>query len=115
MLNEGILVSDTKITMKSLMLRVLWRLGRTDPETWERYVFRELTEHTQSDVDWRFPDNQAGAYTWIKTFDALITELVEDGYVRIEPVQGGGRRLVPTETGPTPDYSHMVHGPLVRH
>ena len=43
MLNEGILVSDTKIAMKSLMLRVLWRLGRTDPETWERYVFRELT------------------------------------------------------------------------
>jgi hypothetical protein len=115
MLNEGILVTDTKIAMKSLMLRVLWRLGRTDPETWERHVFRELTEGTQSDVDWRFPDNQAGAFTWIKAFDGLITELEEDGYVRTEPAPGGGRRLVPIEAGTIPDCSHLVHGPLVRH
>jgi hypothetical protein len=115
MLNEGILVSDTKITMKSLMLRVLWRLGPTDPVTWERFVFRELTGRTQNDVDWDVKDNQAGAFTWIRAFDDLITELVDDGYVKVEYARDGGRRLAPTEAGHIPDASHLVHGPLVRH
>ena len=81
MLNEGIIFNDTKALMKTEMLKQLRKLETTDPDHWERAVFESMTGHTREEVDWEFEDNKAGYYTWVKSFDGLINELIEDGYV----------------------------------
>ena len=58
-LNEGIVGSDTKIEMKSEMLKQLASLKETTPDEWERSVFESLTGQKREDVDWSIPDNQA--------------------------------------------------------
>jgi len=111
MINEGIIESDSKTVVKSEMLKQLWALGPTDPDTWERAVLRTMVGVEREDVDWDFEDNQAGYFTWIKSFDQLIGELVEDGYVQVEHVNDSeARYLVPTERDGSIDYSQLVHG-----
>jgi len=110
MLNEGIIVNDSKTLIKSAMIRELHRLGATDPDSWERAVFKALTGSTREDVNWEKPDNQAGYYVWIKEFDALIEELAEDGYVLIEhEPETGKKRLLPTDNDPDIEISQLVY------
>ena len=109
MLNEGIITNDAKSLVKSEMIRQLWRVKETTPEQWERRVFEALTGGRREDVDWSFEDNQAGYYTWIKSFDQLIEELVEDGYVKIETKGDGDRTLRPASVDPPLDYSFAVY------
>lgn len=105
MLNEGLIVNDTGALVKSEIINEIRRLGPTTPDELERAVFKALTGHSREDVDWDVEDNQAGYYTWMKSFDQLIGELVEDGYIVAE--ESG--RLVPTEADTPSDYSHLVY------
>ena len=110
MVNEGIISSDSAVLIKSEMIRQLNALGPTTPDAWERSVFKALTGHDRDEVDWSVEDNHAGYYTWIKSFDRLIGELVEDGYVRVEPAEGSKQRtLIPVQTDPPIDYSQLVY------
>ncbi|MHC4398634.1 MAG: hypothetical protein ACYTG0_03045 [Planctomycetota bacterium] len=109
MLNEGLIVNDTTALVKSEMVRQIRRLGSTTPDDLERAVFEALTGHKREEVDWDIEDNQAGYHTWLKSFDQLVGELVEDGYVRVEEEDGARRTLVPTEALPHVDYSHLVY------
>ncbi|NQT40561.1 MAG: hypothetical protein HQ581_23920 [Planctomycetes bacterium] len=104
MLNEGIIVNNSAALVKSEMVKQIRRLGPTTPDQFERTVFRALTGHDRDEVDWDIEDNQAGYYTWLKSFDELISELVEDGYIRIED-----EGLVPTDAEPHGEYSQLVY------
>jgi hypothetical protein len=106
MLNEGIIVNDTAALVRSEIVRQIHRLGPTVPEQLERAVFRALTGHDREDVDWEIEDNQAGYYSWMRSFDQLVQELVEDNYILVE---GDPPRLVPTELDPHGEYSHLVY------
>jgi hypothetical protein len=108
-LNEGIIMNDSKTLMKSEMLRQLALLKETTPDEWERSVFESLTGHKREDVDWGFDDNQAGYYAWILSFDHLISELEEDGYVRVADAGGNRKVLMATESDPAEDYSQFVY------
>lgn len=108
MLNEGIITSDAKSLVKSEMLKQLWSAKQTTPDDWERAVFSSLTGQTREDVDWEFEDNQAGYYTWVKSFDNLIAELIEDGYVRMDESKGE-KMLVATESDPMVELSRMAY------
>jgi hypothetical protein len=96
MRNENIANPGTNAMVKITMMRVLRKLGPTTPKIWEQAVFRALTGHAHDEVDWDFEDNQAGYYLWIKTFDGLVEELVEDGHVRFVE-QESGRALEAVE------------------
>jgi len=109
MLNEGILMNDSRILMKSEMLRQLAALQETTPDEWERRVFESITGHKREDVDWDFEDNQAGYYSWVLAFDQLISELEQDGYVRVADAGGNRRVLMTNETDPAVDYSQFVY------
>ncbi len=105
MLNEGIIVNDAAALVKSEMVRQIRRLGSATPDDLERAVFKALTGHDREEVDWDLEDNQAGYYTWLRSFDDLVSELIEDGYIVVkEP-----GRLVPTEAEPRGAYSHLVY------
>jgi hypothetical protein len=108
-LNEGIVGSDTRIAMKSEMLKQLNRLNETTPDEWERAVFESLTGYRREDVDWNVPDNQAGYYTWIRSFDELISELEEDGYVMAVDLKGNRKVLKKTEWDPSIEYSRLIY------
>jgi hypothetical protein len=108
MTNEGVIVSDAKSLVKSEMLRQLWKLGPTTPEAWERHVFQALTGASRDDVDWSVEDNQAGFFLWIKGFDGLVQELVEDGYV-LEEAEGTRKVLAPVEADPPLDVSLLAY------
>jgi len=103
MSNEGRIVNDTTAVVKSEIVNQLRRLGPTTPEELERAVFKALTGHEREEVDWEIEDNQAGYFSWLKSFDKLITELVEDGYMLVEG-KDDERRLVPIEQEPHSDY-----------
>lgn len=109
MLNEGIVVNNTKTLMKSEIVRQLGRLGSTDPETLGRAVFHGVTGHSVDDVDWTVEDNHAGYYTWIRSFDGLISELEEDGYLTVEPGSDGTHTLHAVHTDPAIEYSHQAY------
>ena len=94
MLNEGIIRSDSAALVKSEMVRQLRNLGETTPELWERATFTALTGSTRDEIDWEVEDNKAGYYLWLKGFDALIQELVDDGYAVCEPVEGTDERTI---------------------
>jgi hypothetical protein len=108
MLNEGIIVNDTAALLKSEIVRQIHRLGPTLPDQLERAVFRALTGHDREEVDWDVQDNQAGYFSWLKSFDQMVKELVEDGYILEE---GEPPRLVPSELDPHGEYSHLVYPP----
>jgi hypothetical protein len=109
-LNEGIIINDTKNLLKSEMIRQIHRLRSTDPEAWSRSVFEGITKMSLDDVDWNFQDNKAGFYTWIRSFDQLVVELIADGYIReVEDEVTGHMILEPTRTDPPIEYSHQVY------
>jgi hypothetical protein len=93
------------------MVKQIGHLGPTAPDELERAVFKSLTGHDRDEVDWDVEDNQAGYHMWLKSFDRLVGELVEDGYIVVEELNDGQRRLVPTETLPNFQYSHLVYPP----
>jgi len=107
MINEGIVGSDSRIALRSEMLRQIHRLESATPEVWERAVFESLTGARREDVDWEVEDNQAGYYTWVKSFDALIEELVSDGFVRQDTAEDGSL-LVAETTDPSLDWSSVA-------
>ena len=105
MLNEGIIVNDSASLVKSEIVDQIRRLGRATPDQLERAVFAALTGHDREDVDWEIEDNQAGYYTWLKSFDQIIGELIEDGYMISEEPS----TLLATEAEPQTHYSHLVY------
>jgi hypothetical protein len=106
MLNEGTLIESSKSSIKSEMIRQLRRLGSSTPDQLERRVFTALTGNAREDVDWKFEDNQAGYYTWLRSFDQLIEELIEDGRIQLEEDKGKGERtLVPMPGEESIDFS----------
>jgi hypothetical protein len=110
MLNEGVVSNDAAVLVKSEIINQIRRLGPTSPDELERVVFESLTGHKREEVDWDIEDNQAGYYTWLKSFDQLIEELVQDGYILVETVgEGPERTLTPAENLPPIDYSQLVH------
>jgi hypothetical protein len=108
MLNEGFVVSGSKALIKSEVVRQISRLSRTTPDRLERAVFEALTGHRREDVDWNVEDNKAGYFLWTKSFDNLITELVDDGYIAIEK-EGQGSVLVAVEREPEIGISQIPH------
>jgi hypothetical protein len=108
-LNEGIIVGGSKVRVKSEMLRHLAHAEETTPDSWERAVFKSLTGHTREDVDWSIKDNHAGYYMWIRSFDQLISELEEDGYVEKANVRGNQKVLKKTDWDPSIAYSMLLH------
>jgi len=111
MLNEGILISDTATVMKSEMIKQIRRLKSTTPEQWERSVFWAITGYDRDEIDFEVEENVVAYRTWVRNFDRLIQELVEDNYVRsVDADDGnGGQMLVPNETDPAVDYSQLVY------
>ena len=109
MLNEGIIVNDSAALVRSEIVNQSRRLGPATPDELERAVFESLVGHTREEVDWNVEDNQAGYYSWLKSFDQLIGQLIEDGYLLLDDQQ----RLVPTKAEPQVEYSHLVY-PLAR-
>ena len=107
MINEGMVGSDTRIAVRSEMLRQIQRLERATPDAWERSVFQAVVGARREDVDWDVPDNEAGYFTWIKSFDALIEELLADGFVRQDEVDGQPV-LVAELTDPSIDWSFVA-------
>ena len=103
MINEGIISNDTKTLIKSEMVRQIQQLGATTPERWERAVFATITGHSREEIDWSVKDNHAGYYTWVKSFDALVEELIDDGYVRVSE-SADARTLEPANVDPSIDY-----------
>lgn len=109
-INEGIVGSDTRIAMKTEMLKQLNLLNETTPDEWERAVFESLTGHRREDVDWEIPDNHAGYYTWVRSFDQLISELEDEGYVEVASRDGNRKVLKKTDWDPGIDISQLVYG-----
>ena len=109
-INEGIVGTDTRIAMKSEMLKQLNRLNETTPDEWERAVFESLTGHRREDVDWEIQDNHAGYYTWVRSFDQLISELEDEGYVKVSSQDRNRKVLKKTDWDPNLDVSQVVYG-----
>jgi hypothetical protein len=107
MLNEGLIVNDTTALVKSEIVKQVRNLQRTTPAELQRAVFTTLVGHGPEEVDWDVEDNQAGYHAWIKSFDRLIHELIEDGYIVTEDPD----ILVATEAERTSAYSHLVYPP----
>jgi len=107
MLNEGLIRNDAAALAKSEILNQIRRSGRTTVDELEQSVFHALTGHGREEVDWSLEDNQAGYYTWIRSFDQLITELIEDGGILDE----GGGTLAATEAEPVSEPSFLVYPP----
>jgi hypothetical protein len=93
--------------MKSEIVNQVRQLGRTTPDGLERAVFRALVGHDREEVDWEIKDNQAGYYTWVRSFDNLVKELIEDGYILAEEPD----TLVATEAEEVSEYSHLAYPP----
>ena len=111
MLNVGLIVNDARALVKSEIVNQIRGLGETNPDELERAVFKVLVGHDRKEVDWDLKDNQAGYYTWVKSFDGLVQELIEDGHIHSE----GPGRLSPTEAEPRGEYSHLVYPPPPSH
>ena len=95
-LHEGVVLESTSSQVKSEMIRQIRSLKSTTPEELEKATFKALTGATRASVDWDFEGNQAGAYTWVRSFDRLIEELIDDGYVKLVE-KDGTRALVARE------------------
>ena len=105
MLNEGLIVNDTTALVKSEIVSQIRRLGPSAPDALERAVFRALVGRKRDEVDWDIEDNQAGYYTWVKSFDGLVQELIADGLI----VSEESGTLVPAEAEPVSEYCHLVY------
>ncbi len=88
MINEGFIFNDSPVLLRSEMIREIRRLDCATRDELERAVFAAVTDHKREDVDWEIEANQAGYYMWMRSFDQFITELIEDGYIRVEEERG---------------------------
>jgi len=104
MLNEGILTEDPKTRIKSEMLRQIWKTGRTTPEQWERLVYSAMTGKTREDLALHDQETQVVYHRWVRSFDRLVGELVDDGYVSVEE-SAEGKQLVANDDLAPPDFS----------
>ena len=110
MLNEGIVKPDVRQLMKTEMIRELHQLGSATPLRFQHAVFNRCTGEDFAELDWDCEDNKAGAFLWTKSFDQLIGELVEDGFVREAQDESSGEAiLVPVEVDPDVDWSRFVY------
>jgi len=107
MLNEGLIVNDTTALVKSEIVNQSRRLGLVKPDQLEAAVFQALVGHSRDELDWDIEDNKAVYYTCLKSFDHLICELIEDGYLFRE--ESGN--LTPSKAEPLSEYSHLVYAP----
>jgi hypothetical protein len=112
MQNEGVITKDSRTLVKSEIMRQIHRSGGTTPDLLEQAVFRALTGARREDVDWDIEDNQAGYFLWIKSFDQLIEELIEDGNICVrKDSESGNRTLLPGEEEPDLTVSQLAFGP----
>ena len=113
MLNEGIITSDTSALVKSEMVKALRNLGETTPERWEAATFQAITGGSRDEIDWEVEGNKAGYFLWIKGFDALIDELVDDGYATVETAEGSNERTIRLgdESDESIAWSQLVYPP----
>jgi hypothetical protein len=110
MLNEGIVRPDARQLMKTEMIRELHELKRATPLHWQHAVFKRCTGEEWTELDWDHEDNKAGAFLWTKSFDQLIGELVEDGFIReARDEKTGEAVLVPVDVDPDIDWSKFVY------
>jgi hypothetical protein len=110
MLNEGIVQPDARQLMKTEMIREIHELGSATPVRWQHAVFKRCTGEDFSELDWDFEDNKAGAFLWTKSFDQMVKELVEDGFVReAEDESTGEAVIVPVDVDPDIDWSKFVY------
>ena len=107
MWNPDASVLETENAMRAAMVTQLQRLGEATADAWERAVFESVTGQTREDVDWTFPDNQAGYYMWIKSFDRMARALVEGGYV-VTREDEDGLLFTPVSEAPPLDWAHGV-------
>ncbi|OHB67976.1 MAG: hypothetical protein A2V70_09820 [Planctomycetes bacterium RBG_13_63_9] len=105
MLNEGVIVNSASTLVKSEMVKQIRRLGRATSEELERAVFKALTGHDREEVGWGVEDNQAGCYTWLKSFEQLLGELIEDGYM----IEEEPKTFTATPAEPQSEYSYLVY------
>jgi len=107
MQNEGVVVTDMKTAMRSVMIGQLRRLEKTTPDEWQRAVFEAVTGRSLDDVDMDEPENRAGYCAWIRqSFDPVVGELVEDGYAREVPSDDGeGLVLIPGDLDEAPGFT----------
>ena len=109
-LNEGIVKPDVRQLMKTEMIREIHQLGSATPLRWQHAVFKRCTGEDFTDLDWDHEDNKAGAFLWTKSFDQLIVELVEDGFVQEARDENSGEAiLVPVDVDPDVDWSRFVY------
>jgi hypothetical protein len=109
-LNEGIVKPDVRQLMKTEMIREMHELGSATPLRWQHAVFKRCTGEDFSDLDWDHEDNKAGAFLWTKSFDQLIVELLEDGFVREARDESSGETiLMPVDVDPDIDWSKFVY------
>ena len=110
MLNEGIVKPDVRQLMKTEMIRELHQLGSATPLRWQHAVFKRCTGEDFASLDWDHEDNKAGAFLWTKSFDQLIGELVEDGFVlEAQDESSGEAILVPVDVDPDIDWTRFVY------
>jgi hypothetical protein len=110
MLNEGIIKPDARQLMKTEMIQELHELGGTTPLRWQHAVFKRCTGEDWSEVDWSYEDNKAGAFLWTKSFDQLVEELVDEGFVcQAQDEKSGEAILVPVDVDPDIDWSRFVY------
>ena len=60
-------------------------------------------------MDWDIDNNQACYYTWLRSFDRLIRELQEDGYVRTVKLDGGRKIPGKTDWDPSIEVSELAY------
>ena len=92
--NEGSVSPSRKNRLKTVMIRQLERLGRSDVRTWERATFQAVTGQTVEDIDFELRGNRAGYQHWMSSFELLWQELEEDGYVKITGKDPAGAPVV---------------------
>jgi hypothetical protein len=117
MANEGVVISSSASELRSQMLTQLERLGTTDADSWEQAVFTELTGASRDDVDWDIEHNQAGYSLWIKAFDRLVQELIDDGFVRLvagttSSDRRSDRRFELRDTDPPVGFDRVAEAPV---
>jgi len=113
MVNEGVVISSSATELRSQMLTELERLGAADADAWEQAVFTALTGANRNAVDWDIEDNQAGYNLWIKAFDQLIQELIDDGFVLlVDGAQRSERRFTLRDIDPPVEFDRLSETPV---
>ena len=99
MINEGRIVEDRKARVRSVMVQEIQRLGPTTPNEWQHQTYHVLTGIDPDKLDLSDVETEKTYFTWVRTFDTLIDELIDDGYVTLRE-HNGEWLLVPTEEEP---------------